>query len=155
MHIDDNTDANLVTFTTELRKWDQELHGEPAQINSIGLGKRSGGLLNRTLEKYYNISYIFFFKNFTIFLRQFYLFIFFSSQCKVNYITFIHYWLWKEWIHLYLLCYTSTSTCSIRNDMVPNLTIPIIPSVNSFDMAPTTEVIRFLIIRFWGFSLVC
>lgn len=28
---------------------------EPAQIYSIGLGNRSGGLLNRTLENYQNI----------------------------------------------------------------------------------------------------
>lgn len=58
LHIDDNTDANLVTFTTE-SEIKSCMHGEPAQINSIGLGKRSGGLLNRTLEKYKNISYIF------------------------------------------------------------------------------------------------
>lgn len=32
---------------------------EPAQIISIGLGNRSGGLLNRTLENYQNIYYSF------------------------------------------------------------------------------------------------
>lgn len=46
-------------------------------------------------------------------------------------------------------------TCSTRNDWVPKLKLPIIPSVNSFDMAPTTEVMRFYLFRFLGFSRVC
>lgn len=57
---------------------------EPAQINSIGLGNRSGGLLNRTLENYQNIYYSF---ETVLFIH-----IFFSSKCKVNYIELIDYW---------------------------------------------------------------
>lgn len=56
LQTDDNTDANLVTFTT---KTVGKCAREPAQINSIGLGNRSGGLLNRTLENYQNIYYSF------------------------------------------------------------------------------------------------
>lgn len=56
LQTDDNTDANLVTFTT---KTVGMYAREPAQINSIGLGNRSGGLLNRTLENYQNIYYSF------------------------------------------------------------------------------------------------
>lgn len=147
------------TLLLSRQNWESEINSRVARGTCSNKFNRAREAKRWLVESYFRelLKHFlhFFFKNFTIFLRQFYLFIFFSSQCKVNYITFIHYWLWKEWIHLYLWCYTSTSTCSIRNDMVPNLTIPIIPSVNSFDMAPTTEVIRFLIIRFWGFSLVC
>lgn len=57
---------------------------EPTQINSIGLGNRSGGLLNRTLENYQNIYYSF---ETVLFIH-----IFFSSKCKVNYIELIDYW---------------------------------------------------------------
>lgn len=56
---------------------------EPAQINSIGLGNQSGGLLNRTLENYQNIYYSF---ETVLFIH------FFSSKCKVNYIELIDYW---------------------------------------------------------------
>lgn len=67
------------------------------------------------------------------------------------------YWLLikKNKLHVYLWWNTSTSTCSTRNDWVPKLKLPIIPSVNSFDMAPTTEVMRFYLFRFLGFSRVC
>lgn len=57
---------------------------EPTQINSIGLGNRSGGLLNRTLENYQNIYYSF---ETVLFIH-----IFFSSKCKVNNIELIDYW---------------------------------------------------------------
>lgn len=57
---------------------------EPAQINSIGLGNRSGGLLNRTLENYQNIYYSF---ETVLFIH-----IFFSNKSKVNYIELIDYW---------------------------------------------------------------
>lgn len=57
---------------------------EPTQINSIGLGNRNGGLLNRTLENYQNIYYSF---ETVLFIH-----IFFSSKCKVNDIELIDYW---------------------------------------------------------------
>lgn len=60
LQTDDNTDANLVTFNENCGQESYQMYArEPAQINSIGLGNRSGGLLNRTLENYQNIYYSF------------------------------------------------------------------------------------------------
>lgn len=80
---------------------------------------------------------------------------FFSSKCKVNLLNLLITGHEKNKLHVYLWWNTSTSTCSTRNDWVPKLKLPIIPSVNSFDMAPTTEVMRFYLFRFFGFSRVC